>query len=358
MITCALTVLALSLSPAPTIKDVWSAAKQGGFSGGVIVVSGDQIVLADTNNVANSKSLHLNQQTLLPVCSITKGMTAEVILDLAAEGKLSLDDTVSTHLDWLPNFAGKPTIRQLLTHTSGLANMNNAGEKGPDGISTIYTSRDQAIQPLKARILLIVGDKPVAEPGSNYDYSNTDFLILQAIVEKVTGKSLESELRHRIFGPAGLKSTRFPAWNEAPVKYVNCFERKNGKESILKPFNLATYGAGGSLLSNPADLARWMKFSLNSKMGARWLEAGSQFGGFQGFGCYALNVTDQGSNSIFRPAVERPGAINGYTLQVSFLPKQKIAVAAFTNLADQQLGSIWEGKGLVFDLLQAAVPRS
>lgn len=358
MVLSFLAAISLHSLTSPTLADIWMRAKSEGFSGGVIVVAGDKTLLMDTNNVAKTKGFHLGKQTLIPICSVTKAMTAELVLDLAADRKLSLDDPISAHLSWLPAFAGKPTIRQLLTHTSGLANMDNALGVDSNGMSKIYLTGDKGLQSLKTRILKVLGDNPIAVPGANYDYNNTDFLLLEAIVEKVMGDSFESVLRNRILKPAGLKGTRVTEWNESPGKYVNCFETKDGKEFALKPFNLATYGAGGSLLSTQKDLAQWMKFTLKSKVGQRWLSAGSQFGGFQGFGAYALEVSEDSKADAFRPAVERPGAINGYTMQVSFLPKQNIAVAAFTNKVDQKLGSVWEGKGLVPDLLKAALPTA
>ncbi len=355
MILPFLAAIAIHVPATPTLVEIWTEAKRGGFSGGVIVIDGDKTLLMDLNNVSKLKSVQLKPDSLFPICSITKAMTAQVVLDLVAGGKLSLDDPVSKHLTWIPTFAGKPTIRQLLTHTSGLANMNNAIESDPDGISKIYRATEDSLQPLKARILKVLGEKPVADPGATYDYSNTDFLLLEAIVEAVTGKPLETELRSRVFAPAGLKSTRFPSWSEAPGKFVDCYSSESGKDNVLKPFNHAVYGAGGALLGNQQDLARWMKFSLNSVTGRRWLESGSQFGGFQGFGCYTSSLKDAANPSVTHPVIERPGAINGYTLQVTFLPQQNVAVAAFSNLADQQLGSSWEGKGLVYDLLQAAL---
>lgn len=355
MITSALAAIALLGSAPQSISAVWQAAKQAGFSGGVIVISGERTLLFEFNNPAKQQSLQLGPKTSFPVCSITKGLTAQAVLGLVNKGKLNLDENISTYLSWLPPFAGKPTVRQLLTHTSGLANMNDALTKDPDGISSIYRSADRSLQPLKARILKILGEKPIAEPGAAYDYSNTDFLILQAIIEQVTGKPLESELEAQIFTPAELKATRFPTWNEAPKKYANCYERVGTTDSILKPFNLAVYGAGGGLLSNAEDLSRWMKFTLNSPIGKQWLSSGSQYGGFQGLGNYAIDPTEGDSPSAFRPVVERPGAINGYTLQVSFLPKQRLAAAAFSNRAGEQLGSVYQGSGLVFDLLKAVL---
>jgi len=339
----------------PTPAEVWTQAKKEGFSGGVIIVSGDKTVLMDISNVSKLPSVQLKPNSLLPICSITKAMTAQVVLDIVASGKLSLDDSVSKHLTWVPSFAGKVTIRQLLTHTSGLANMNLAMASDPDGISKIYRTGDVALQPIQARILKILGENPVTEPGTNYDYSNTDFLLLEAIIESVTGKALDKELRSRIFTPAGFKSTRFPSWNEAPGKFVDCYESEAGKDKVLKPCNHAVYGAGGALLGTQEDLARWMKFTLKSKVGQRWLASGSQFGGFQGFGCYTTNLTDAETTAVIRPVTERPGAINGYGVQVSFLPQQNLGVAAFSNRADQNLGSAWEGKGLVYNMLQAAL---
>jgi hypothetical protein len=121
---------------------------------------------------------------------------------------------------------------------------------------------------------------------------------------------------------------------------------------------MAIYGGAAGVVCAPSDLAKWLIFTLDQQSGQALFKAGSQYGRFQGFGGYAYR-----SKAIKKalhldgdePAFERPGAVNGYTLQVSFLPERHLAVAVFSNQDDAHLGSIFEGKGLAVDLLVAAI---
>ena len=346
----------LSQTP-PTVDQVWKSATDRGFSGGVIVVSSDKTLLFETNNVTKSRPLQLRKNTAFPLCSVTKAFTAELILSLVADGRISLDGTIKQYLSGLPSFADHITIRQLLTHTSGLRNMDAALGVDADGIGAIYHSYDEGLKDLRARVLKIVGEAATAGPGAKYDYNNSDFLVLQLIAEQVSHQTYTELLQARVFSPASMKRTHLAKWDRNDTSYVRCFRTAPTGDVPLAPFNMAIYGGAAGLISTPDDLARWMKFTLTSPIGQRLLTAGSQYGGFQGFGGYAIQ-TDALSKGHPEPAFERPGAVNAYALQVSFLPERHLAIAVFSNRENERLGSMFEGKGLAFELAAAASRQS
>ena len=185
--------------------------------------------------------------------------------------------------------------------------------------------------------------------------------MLQAILEHASRQTFEELLSDHVFTPAGMRHSHLAPWSSAKASFVDCYEVDSGKETKLDRFNMAIYGGAAGAISTPEDLVNWMKFMLVHPSGRQILMSGSQFGGFQGFGGYAYRssfVQKKHSVSGDEVVYERPGAVNGYTLQVSFLPDRGVAVAAFSNRAGEKLGSVFEGSGLVADLVTAACASS
>jgi CubicO group peptidase (beta-lactamase class C family) len=131
------------------------------------------------------------------LASITKQFTAAAILDLAEGAKLSLDDSVRRFLPTLPPYADAITIRQLLTHTGGIADYEDLI---PDGATRQLTDAD---------VLALVAKRTWPEflPGTRYHYSNTGYALLALIVERVSGMSFADSLRQRIFQPHGMRTS-------------------------------------------------------------------------------------------------------------------------------------------------------
>ena len=353
-----LVALALITPSSPTPQQVWRDATEHGFTGGAIVVSGKTTILFEVTNSVASPSLRLTKQIGFPICSVTKAMTAQVVLDLIAERKLSLDGRARQYLSWLPEFTDQITIRQLLTHTSGLRNMDGANGTDADGVGSIYRSYDISLKDLRSRVLKLLGDRAASTPGSKYDYNNTDYILLQAIAEKVARQKFEKLLQSRIFKKALMNTSRLATWNRNDSSYVGCYQTLNGAAVQSSPFNMAIYGGAAGVISSPEDLCSWLKFTLNTPTGQRLLANGSQYRGFQGFGGYAFatsSISKALSSNHEEQVFERPGAVNGFGLQVSFLPERKLSVAVFSNREGEKLGSIYEGKGLAFDLILAAL---
>ena len=134
------------------------------------------------------------------IASQTKTFTANLILQLVGEGKISLSDHISKWIEGVPN-GDRITIRQLLNHTSGLAD----GFSSPaiqshlaTGCTVRYLLKTEATAP------------PVAAPGTKWSYSNYGYNLLGRVVELVTGQNLSTVIRKRITVPLGLQRTYLP----------------------------------------------------------------------------------------------------------------------------------------------------
>lgn len=199
--------------------------------------------------------------TAFAVGSISKTFLAVLILDLAADDKLRLDAPAREYLPSLP-IAGTVTIRQLLDHTSGLYDFFFK-----PGIDKALRADRSAIW-TPARTLRYVG-KPYFKPGAGWHYSNTNYLILGLIAERVAGVSVARQLRERYLDPLGLTETFYEV-AEKPRAEVAHGYRFAGSKKTLPPIDLSdgtgvtpfrsvvtAAGAAGSIASTSFDVARW-----------------------------------------------------------------------------------------------------
>ncbi len=200
--------------------------------------------------------------------STTKSFVAVVVLQLVAEGELSLDDTVH---DWLPglisgngNDSRRITIRHLLQHTSGLYNYDRTEDTG-NTAADFERTRLEHLEPEQ----LIVGalrHKPDFDPADpddptpNWNYSNSGYVLLGMIIEKVTGRPWGQEVRQRIVKPLGLKGTYAPGddpYLRGP--HADIYQRSPVRSCSRTPRCATCPGgdAAGALVTTERDLDRF-----------------------------------------------------------------------------------------------------
>ncbi len=208
--------------------------------------------------------------------SITKTFVATVLLQLEAEGRLSLDDSVER---WLPGVVqgngydgNKITIRQLLNHTSGVHDMVSTEEWNTlmDG-SGFYRHRYDIKTPREI-VAIGLAHKPDFAPGQGWTYSNTGFVLAGMIIEKATGKPYAREVERRIVEPLGLKETTFPGTDPAlpaphPVGYSKLYVQNPGPEIYdATHYRPSWSGATGEVVSTSGDLNRFYSALLQGKL--------------------------------------------------------------------------------------------
>ena len=176
----------------------------GQFSGSVLVAHEGKIVLRKGYGYANLEHLVPNvPETKFEIASLTKAFTAYAIHDLATQGKLKLDAPMCTYFDGCPEAWKAITVAQLVHHTSGIPDYEAALEMGsPSYYASLMRddSAKAALDAARARPLNFA-------PGSKLEYSNTAYLILGYIIERVAGRSYEEFLRERIFTPLNMTAT-------------------------------------------------------------------------------------------------------------------------------------------------------
>lgn len=198
------------------------------------------------------------------VGSVTKTFVATVVLQLAAEGRLALDDPVGRRLPRLLPDGDRITIRDLLAHRSGLPDVAD-DPAVLDGSRSAWSPR---------RLVALAARQPrTAAPGGAFRYSSTNYLLLGLIVERVTGRSLASELARRIIGPLHLTGTTFspgPVMG-AHVHGYRLASHQGVVDPAAEPRDLETRsarwaGASGDLVSSADDVARFLAALLGGDL--------------------------------------------------------------------------------------------
>jgi D-alanyl-D-alanine carboxypeptidase len=196
--------------------------------------------------------------------SVTKTLVATVLLQLQAEGKLDLDAPVDHHLPGLVRGNGydgtKITVRQLMNHTSGIFNFTEDATFAQKvlGIDFLESRYDDWTP--RQVIALALRNPPQFAPGTSWKYSNTNYLLLGLIIERLTGRPYAEEIERRITRPLGMRATYFPGRDPhvpAPTRHYSTFTEDPGTTYDVTELNPSWAWAAGEMITNSADLNRF-----------------------------------------------------------------------------------------------------
>jgi CubicO group peptidase (beta-lactamase class C family)/predicted dienelactone hydrolase len=210
----------------------------------------------------------VDANSLFSIGSITKPMIATTILQLRDEGKLSLDDTLS---QWLPELSSqipnsdRITIQELLNHTSGIREYLT----DPGFIEPLTNDPDLANQTFTPEQLVsfIAGKPALFEPGQQYSYSNTGYILLGEVIETATQSTITRQLHQRIFDPLGMKDTFYAPEEQVKGNWVQGYIDLDG-DGQLDPLNetLSWAGAAGGVVSTSADIAKFSQALFSGEL--------------------------------------------------------------------------------------------
>ena len=299
-----------------------SLKKAGAPSISVAVVQGGKLVYAKAFGSADLENQRAaTVETRYAVGSISKQFTAAALLLLQEQGKLSLDDRVSKYFPELTR-AKEITIRQLLSHTSGYED---------------YAPQDYIIpewtQPTTPQATLKRwGTKPLNfDPGTRWQYSNTNYVLAGEIFEKASGQGLVEFLREKIFRPLGMKSADDwppvqPADATAYTRYATGPSRPTKREAE------GWYFAAGELAMTPSDLAKWDIAFLERKILSprSWEQFTKEVKLANGDSThYALGLTLSEVSNM--PAYTHGGEVSGFISFNGIYPTRNGAVIVLSN---------------------------
>ena len=259
------------------------------------------------------------------IASNTKTFVATLILQLADEGKLDLDDTLEEYISDVPN-GDRITIRQLLNMTAGIFSFTE-----DQTFLEEFTADPLMDMTPQEALDIALSYPPDFPPGEEWHYSDTNYEILGMIAEEVTGNPIEEEMQRRVIEPLGLTSTSFPTTPDMPEGSASGYVLgDDGKLMDYTRVNPAVPWAGGAMISDLEDLKVWAKALATGKLLSeemhqqqlQWVDipGAERVDGKYGLGIMSL-AGFQGHN----------GAIFGYNIIVQYLPEADATIVVLVN---------------------------
>ena len=291
-------------------------AKLQRFSGTVLLAKDGQILLSKGYGMANHEwDIPNAPQTKFRLGSITKQFTAMAIMQLEERGLLKVDDPVTKYVPDYPKATGdKITIHHLLTHTSGIPNFTSFPEYQKTMMSP--SPAEKTLERFK--------DKPLDfTPGEKFNYSNSGYVLLGLIVEKVSGKPYDTFLQENIFGPLGMKNTGYERWDVVLKNRASGYDLSPRGLVNSAYLDMTIPGGAGALYSTVEDLYLWdqalyteklVKNATMERIVKSWITAGPM--GSYGYG-WAVNTVAN------HKIVAHGGGINGFQTLIARFPEER-----------------------------------
>jgi len=296
----------------------------------IAVVKDGKIVKADSYGLANVElNVPVNKETVFEIGSVSKQITAAAIMLLVEEEKVNLDEKISKYLPAAPETWKNVTVRNLLTHTSGIKSYT-----GLSGFElTKRLKRDEFVKS--------IGTHPLEfEPGERYNYSNSGYNLLGFIIESVSGESYWDFLQKRIFKPLGMNKTA----NRDPQFIVpnraDGYEWRN-ERLVGRDYDLTDVFSAGAIVSTVTDLAKWEAalrgdtFLKKESKETIWTPVRFNSGKLYPYGL-GWNVTEFRGHKLF----SHGGQTAGFAANISRYVDDNLTVIVLTNLGDQGLGTM------------------
>lgn len=307
--------------PENNIKEIASSYnKKGAFNGSLLVAKDGKILCDTVLGYSDFKTKQpLNNATAFYIASLAKPFTALAIMQLKEQGKLTYEDPISVYISNLPTFTKKVTVRQLLNHTSGIPDY----EKEMSPVKNLTNA--QVLQWLATK------NKLNFLPGDKFEYSNTGYIILAAIIEKISGTSYADYLKEAIFKPLNLNRTIVYDTTKPTITNRAIGYDKNKK---LDDYLILTTG-DGSIFSTTEDLFVWEEALYSQKllslkeMENAYKSATLNNGSISNYG-FGWNIEEKSGHKI----VSHTGGLNGYRACIWRKLHDKTVIILLTNQGD------------------------
>jgi CubicO group peptidase (beta-lactamase class C family) len=319
----------------------WNSAASPGCA--VAVGQQGRIVLSRAYGMADLEHDIPNRaETIFEAGSVSKQFTAAAIVLLAQQGRLSLDDDVRKYVPELPDHGTPVTIRQMMTHTSGLRDWGSVAAIAGWGRSSRTHNHDHVVDILSRQRGLNFA------PGSEYSYSNSGYNLMAVIVDRVSGVSFAEFSKRHIFEPLGMKDTQ---WRDDYTRIVkgrsSAYAMRSGGWVIDRPIE-HVHGNGG-LLTTVADLVTWKQALAEGRIGGadfvrtmhtrQVLTNGDEI-------TYAGGLFIDAYNGV--PEVSHTGATSGYRAFLARYPDQRLDVAVLCNASNVNPGGVGRQVARIF----------
>ncbi|MEZ5306736.1 MAG: serine hydrolase domain-containing protein [Pyrinomonadaceae bacterium] len=329
-------------------KLITEANKKGEFSGVVAASRNGKRIFAYSIGFADSGSrIKIRRETKFRISSITKQFTTVLLLQLVEEGKVDLDKPVANYVD-VPEARKnleRITARQLLSGSSMLPWLES---------EDFYQGTDADLTDARFVVKTYMTGDLRGEPGSKFGYNNADFILAEAIIESVSGKSYEALLKEKVLDPLGMKNSGVIARTGRIKGLAKGFIFEDGSLNGERYETIANYGGSGAMYSTVGDMLKWNNAILYNSLIKRDLRdemfSPSEKLGFVGLGSwiYDLKLSDTKTVRV----VERQGGIGGFSAVNLILPDEEFSIIFLSNVRTGTLSQTYASKGLSYQVLR------
>jgi CubicO group peptidase (beta-lactamase class C family) len=299
-----------------------SAARETGFSGVVLIGRGEEVVFEEAFGLADvDLRVPMRTEHRFRIGSLTKPITASAVLMAVDRGLLALDQHVCRLLPSCPASWERVTVRHLLTHTSGIA--DHFGDL--ESVSVESTAEELR------RVLesLAPDERLLAAPGTEYAYSNFNYVLLGAVLERIVGAPWEAILRQWMFEPLGLKAMAYDDVYAIMEDRVRGYRRDDAQGLRNIDYDdHAAYAAGG-LLSTARDLFQWSRGMLTGKLFRAELVEESLRANMGDYG-YGWQIRKFFGRTIYN----HTGGIDGFSSHLAHYPDEGLTIIVLSNVED------------------------
>lgn len=289
--------------------------------------------------ISGNEKLPATNQTKYRIGSISKMFTATMVFQLIEDGKLSLTTTIDKYFPQLPN-ANKITISNLLNHRSGLHNFTD----DPDYLTWMTQPKTQD------EMLAIISKGGIDfQPNEKFSYSNSNYVVLGYIIEKVSKQSYPKYLSNRITSKIGLSNTYVGAKIDTKKNEGFSYRFSNSWEQAPET-DMSIPGGAGAIVSTPTDLAKFIEslFSLKLVSNTSLSQMKTLTDGF-GMGMFQIPFYE-------KRAYGHNGGIDGFASNLAYFPEDSLALAYCTNGQVYPLNNILIGVLSIYFNKQYSIP--
>lgn len=303
------------------LKDNYSSNDPGAT---VLVAKNGKILYRNAFGMANLElDVSMKPEHVFEIGSITKQFTSVSILMLMEEGKLSLEDEITKFIPDYPTQGKKITVHQLLNHTSGI--------KSYTSMQSFFSRAREDMSPLE--LIDVFKNEPMDfDPGEEYRYNNSGYILLGYIIEERSGKSYAEFIEDRIFKPLGMKNSHYGSHSKVIKNRASGYQPNEEGYNNADYLSLTLPYAAGSIMSNVDDLLLWQQAIHNNTLISEkskklaftnyTLNNGSPIYYGYGFSVDEVNGT---------PSIEHGGGIFGYETYAVYIPSEDIYTVILTN---------------------------
>jgi CubicO group peptidase (beta-lactamase class C family) len=301
-------------------KAVQMRVSKGQFMGAVLVARSGRTVLSKGYGMANLEwHVPNSPRTRFRIGSLTKQFTAASVLLLEERGKLNIADPISRYMPDAPPAWRAITVFNLLTHTSGIPDLTTFPDF--DATEAHPATPDELVGRFR--------DKPLDfPPGTAFKYSNSGYILLGYLIEKITGQTYRQFVQENIFRPLGMKNSGYDSNTEIVFQHAQGYA--SGKTGLVVAgyVDMSIPFAAGGLYSTTEDLLRWEEALYGGKLlsAASLTKMTTPFKGDYAFGV-AVDLDARGNRVI-----RHGGAIEGFGASLIYVPAERLSVIVLSNI--------------------------